>query len=66
MRISDFLTEYHLIVPTPGKTKGRVAPSEKSPLTDPGTAKWRKMKDAPPGSEEWFKAWFSLPFMTGR
>lgn len=37
----------------------------KSLLTDPGTKKWQKMKkDAVPGTEEWFKTWYSRPYLT--
>lgn len=32
-----------------------------SPLTYAG---WQKMSKAAPGTDEWFKAWFSLPFLT--
>lgn len=38
-----------------------------SPLSFPGTPKWRKMKklaDADPGSEEWFQTYFSRPYLT--
>lgn len=46
--------------------------AEKVPLTAEVTEarkkrrnkSWDEMKNAPPGSEEWFRAWFSLPYLT--
>jgi hypothetical protein len=37
----------------------------KSLLTNPGTMKWQKMKkNAQPGTDDWFKTWFSRPYLT--
>lgn len=36
----------------------------KSLFTDPGTDEWKTLARAPVGSEAWFRAWFSRPFLT--
>lgn len=40
-------------------------PRHMSPLTHPGSKASQDHKNARPGTPEWFKAWFSLPLMTG-
>lgn len=36
-----------------------------SPLTYAGTREWRRlMKTAKPGTPEWFRVWFTRPYLT--
>lgn len=37
-----------------------------SPLSHAGTPEWQRLARAEPGSEDWFKAWFSRPYLTGK
>lgn len=54
-------------VPPIARTNGQDALREnnQSPLSFPGTKAWRKaVRDAMPGTPEWFKVWFTRPYLT--